>query len=116
MKFIVDECIGPSVARWLIKHGHDVVSIYDDFAGISDHMVLKKSIEENRMLITSDKDFGEIIFKNKHKHVGVLFLRLLDERPLNKIFILDKVLQNYSNELHENFIVVTDINIRIVKS
>ena len=59
MRFLVDECTGPTVARWLEERGHDVFSVYDDASGIEDAEVLRRAHEEERILITSDKDFGE---------------------------------------------------------
>jgi predicted nuclease of predicted toxin-antitoxin system len=63
MKFIVDECTGPNVAKWLTQQGNDVYSVADESHGISDEQVLEKAVAEQRILITNDKDFGEMIFK-----------------------------------------------------
>lgn len=115
MKFLIDECVGSSVARWLKEQGYDVVSIYDDFPGISDDIVLKKSLAENRILITADKDFGEMIFKLKHQHVGILLFRLLDQRPIIKIDVLKIILKKHLNDLSGNFVVATEANIRIIR-
>lgn len=115
MKFLVDECVGPTVARWLQQQGYDVISIYDDYAGINDTDVLNKALQQGCILITSDKDFGEIVFKNNREHAGILLLRLFDERPLKKIYVLGFVLKNYSHDLPNNFVVATEGNIRIIK-
>jgi predicted nuclease of predicted toxin-antitoxin system len=115
MKFLVDECIGPTVARWLQKNNYDVISVYDDLPGIDDDSVLEKAFLETRILITCDKDFGEMIFKNKMQHCGVIFLRLIDERPSQKINVLDSILKNYAQELFCNFVVATEKGIRITK-
>ena len=115
MKFLVDECVGPTVAKWLKQNDHDVISIYDDFPGIDDDSVLKKALLEDRILITSDKDFGEMIFKNKKQHCGIVLLRLLDEKPANKINVLKRTLQHYSLDLFGNFVVVSETTVRITK-
>jgi predicted nuclease of predicted toxin-antitoxin system len=114
MKFLVDECVGPVVAQWL-KQKYDAISIYDYLTGIDDNDVLQKAFLENRILITSDKDFGEIIFKSKKQHCGIILLRLDDERPSNKIVVLDSVLQRHSEELFGNFVVITEKTIRVIK-
>ncbi len=64
MKFLVDECTGPKVARWLTENGYDVYSIADQSPGWTDREVLEKAVTENRVLITNDKDFGFLILKN----------------------------------------------------
>lgn len=115
MKFLVDECVGPTVAKWLKQNNYDALSVYDDLPGIDDEAVLRKAVTENRILITSDKDFGEMIFKNKMPHCGILLLRLIDEKPTNKIRILENILENYHQDLSDNFVVATEKIIRIIK-
>jgi predicted nuclease of predicted toxin-antitoxin system len=115
MKFLVDECVGPTVTKWLKQNNYDAISIYDDLSGVSDDFVLKKAFLENRILITSDKDFGEMIFKNKMQHCGIVLLRLITEQPSNKIRVLEAVLKNYAQELFGNYVVVTETTVRIIK-
>ncbi len=59
MRFIVDECTGPNVAKWLLEQQHDVYSVYDNEPGISDVAIIEKAFLDNRIIITNDKDFGE---------------------------------------------------------
>lgn len=70
MRFLVDECTGPKVAEWLGGEGHTVVSIYDEARGISDDDVLAKAHNENFILITNDKDFGEMILEKNARIRG----------------------------------------------
>jgi len=63
-------------------------------------------------LITNDKDFGEMIFREKREHRGVVFLRLSDERSINKIAVLKHVLENYSGRLSDRFVTATETKIR----
>ena len=114
MKFIVDECTGPTVAKWL-KERFEVFSVYDESPGMDDNSIIKKAYEENFILITNDKDFGELVFRRGKSHNGVLLLRLEDERVSNKIRIIRMVLGSYSDRLVGNFIVATEKNIRIVE-
>ena len=65
MRFLVDECTGPAVARWLRGENHDVISVFDEIRGADDREVLKKAFEQNLILITNDKDFGELVFREK---------------------------------------------------
>lgn len=115
MKFLIDECVGPFVARWLTSQGYDAVSIYDICPGISDQDVLCQATQQQRILITSDKDFGEMVFRNQMSHCGIILLRLSDERPNNKIAILKGILEKYATELENNFAVITDNSVRITK-
>jgi predicted nuclease of predicted toxin-antitoxin system len=113
MRFIVDENAGPSLAEWLRNHGHDVFSIYEQARGLDDLDVIEMAFKENCILITCDKDFGEIIFREHRKHNGVILLRLDDERNQNKIAAIERVLRNYSDRLTYHFTVVTETKVRI---
>ena len=116
MKFLVDECTGPTVAKWLIKKGHEVFSVYNDAQGMDDDKIFQKAFEENRILITNDKDFGEKIYKEKRPHKGVILLRLEDERSKSKIKILGKLFEKYEKELSDSFVVVTESKIPFSQS
>lgn len=116
MKFIVDECIGPSVARWLKQNNYDAVSVYDSLQSSSDTTVLEFAAKDQRILITCDKDFGDMIFRNKMKHAGIILVRLMNDQPANIILFIQDVLNNYTQQdLAHNFTVVTETSIRIIK-
>lgn len=87
MRFLVDECTGPKVSEWLRGQGHEVFSIFDQSQGTPDHEVLSKALTENWILITNDKDFGELVFREHLDHHGIILLRLEDERSTNKIIL-----------------------------
>src|SRR5712691_13541203 len=97
MKFLVDECTGPAVARWLEQRGHDVFSVYDEARGIDDNRVIEIAQAEGRILITNDRGFGEKVFRQRRPHYGVVFLRLANERSTNKIRVLSQLLDQYSD-------------------
>ena len=80
MRFLVDECTGPAVARWLREHDHDVFSVFEQARGMDDDEVIDKAFVEDRILITNDKDFGEKVFRERRPPRGVVLLRLDDER------------------------------------
>lgn len=115
MKFIVDECTGPAVARWLKKQGYDVFSVYEEARGIDDDSIVSQAFSEERIIITNDKDFGEKAFRDQKPHKGIILLRLNDERKENKIVALQQLLENYKAEIENHFVVVTEKTIRIVK-
>jgi len=114
LRFIVDECTGPHAAAWLREKGFEVLSIYDQMQGIKDIEILRIAQKDNWIIITNDKDFGEMIFKNGLKHHGIILLRLANERSQNKIHILGELLKNHLNDISGNFVVVTENNVRII--
>ncbi|RRA98745.1 DUF5615 family PIN-like protein [Larkinella rosea] len=114
MKFIVDECTGPRVADWLIEKGFDVFSVFRQGRGMKDIQILQKATEEQRIIITNDRDFGELIFKTGLPHKGVIFMRLKDETSGNKVEILSRFFETNIDLINNvNFIVVTEESIRV---
>jgi len=64
MRFLVDECTGPAVAEWLRNQKHEVFSVFEDARGMADDDIILKALEENWILITNDKDFGEKVYRD----------------------------------------------------
>lgn len=116
MRFLVDECTGPAVAMWLRQHNHDVVSIYEQARGSLDDRVIQRAMDEERILITNDKDFGEKVYKDGRSHCGVVLLRLNDERPISKIAVLSYLLDSYGGRLQGSFVVVSEQRVRFAKT
>lgn len=116
MRFLVDENVGPSVALWLATMNHNVVSVYSEARGMSDEEIVQKSYEEDRILITCDKDFGDLVFRERRFHKGVVLLRLGDERPAAIIRVLRRLFDEYADRLACRFVVVTDDQIRFAGS
>jgi len=115
MRFLVDECTGPTVAKWLETRGHEVYSVYDKAKGSDDDTILKIAKQEKYILITNDNDFGELIFRQKKSHNGIILLKLEDNKPKNKIAVLNKLIKLYHDQLKNNFVVATEKKVRIIK-
>jgi len=112
MRFVVDECTGPAVARWLREHEHDVFSVYEEARGMDDRDVVQKAFAENRILITNDKDFGERIYREHRPHRGVVLLQLENERAAVKIDVVRQLLASYADRLADQYVVVTETRVR----
>jgi len=113
MRFLVDECVGPGVAHWLREQAYDVSCVYEQSRGISDGEVLKLSVQQDRILITNDKDFGEMIYREQRPHKGIILLRITDPRLDATINALRRLLTNHAPRLANAFVVVTETAIRI---
>lgn len=113
MKFIVDECTGDSVAKWLRLKGFEVFSVFAQKRGVDDEWIIEKAVSEDYVIVSNDKDFGELIFRHNKRHRGVIFLRLKDESVDNKIDVIEKVLELFENDVSKNFIVATEEFVRI---
>lgn len=107
MKFLLDENIGKAVAKFLQELGHSASRVRLISPGIEDYTVLELSVSKDSILITSDKDFGELIFKEKQPSTGVIFLRLEDESSENKIKAIKKVFSKHK-KIKNRFITVKE--------
>jgi predicted nuclease of predicted toxin-antitoxin system len=76
---------------------------------------MQKAADENWILITSDKDFGEKVYREQRSHQGIILLRLEDERSANKIDTLQRLLEKYSEQISDNFVVVTEQRVRFAR-
>ena len=112
MRFLVDECTGPKVASWLAAQSHEVFSVFDEARGMADDEILAKAYAEEWILLTNDKDFGEKVYREGQPHRGVVLLRLKDERASSKIDALEKLLENFADQLAGRFVVVTERQVR----
>jgi predicted nuclease of predicted toxin-antitoxin system len=75
MNFVADEsCTGP-VIRALREAGHDVIAIAEVAKGATDDQVLARALDEKRVLITEDHDFGELVYARGRSTAGVLLVR-----------------------------------------
>jgi len=115
MRFLIDECTGPSVAKWLSDQGHDVFSVYDEARGIDDDQVIQMALDQERVLVTNDKDFGEKVYRDNRPHVGIILLRLEDERFASKIQVLSHLLDEYSEKISGSFTVVSEQRVKFSK-
>ena len=115
MRFLVDECTGPKVANWLRDQGYEVFSVYEESSGMNDDDIIIKVFDENWILITNDKDFGEKVYREHRSHRGVILLRLKDETASNKIETLRRLLDAYTDRLPDCFVVVSETQVRFAK-
>ncbi len=115
MRFLVDECTGPTVAEWLRNQKHEVFSVFEEARGMDDDDIILKALEENWILITNDKDFGEKVYRDGRLHRGIILFRLEDERSKSKIQVLSRLLKIYPDRLSNTFVVVTEKQIRFAR-
>ena len=113
MKFIVDESTGKSVVDYLRSLHCDVLSVYETMRQAPDREILLRAETDKRILITNDKDFGELIVRSGQFHFGAVLLRLHDESPSNKARVIRSLLEKFAARLEGHFTVATDSDIRI---
>ena len=103
MKFLVDRCAGRRLAEWLRSLGHDVAEGRERGPDPGDRIVLEWASREGRVLITMDKDFGELVFLEGASHSGLV--RLPDVPAPARITLVQRLLQDHSNDLQSGAVI-----------
>lgn len=114
MKFLIDESVELKVADFLKTSGHNIEIISRDYPNaLADQEVLNIAQTKKRILVTNDRDFGELIFKEKLPHSGVIYFKLgLAASAEDKIKWLKTILASYKDQLKQ-FIVVRKSGIKV---
>lgn len=113
MTFLADEGVDRQIVARLRSDGHEVAYVAEMSPGISDEVVLSKSTNSASVLITADKDFGELVFRQRQASAGVLLLRLSGLTPDQKASLISAAVQEHGSELPDAFAVLSPANIRI---
>ena len=106
MRLLLDACIWHGARDELCAAGHDVVWAGDWRPDPSDAAILQYAYQERRVLITRDKDFGELVFLRGLPHAGILRLVRVPVRQQGSVSLL--VLNLYGNALAQGAIVTAD--------
>ena len=101
MRFLADENFEPQFVARLRTEGHEVLFLDEYDAGIDDVEILATAVEQDAVVITNDKDFGELIFRHGFESRGVIFLRLYDLPLDERTEIVIDTIRIYENELKE---------------
>ena len=113
LKFLIDVGVGKKVENWLNAQGYDTKSIRKLDPRMPDDEILKLATRENRMVLTMDKDFGELVFSSNFSHAGILILRLEDFNSAQKVNVVQKIMQQYQTKIIGKFCVYKDNKLRI---
>lgn len=106
MKVLLDTCVCPLAIAELEGAGHDVVWSGDWPEDPGDEEILARAYAEGRVLVTLDKDFGELAVVGQKPHCGIV--RLVDIRSLRQGRVCLHVLQVHGPELSEGAIVTAE--------
>lgn len=106
--FVTDENIHPDVVRALRRDGCDVLDVKESgFVGASDLVILRMALEENRIILTHDSDFGRLAIANSEPILGILYLRPGHIEPAFTLETLEAVFREV-DEVASPFILVAE--------
>jgi predicted nuclease of predicted toxin-antitoxin system len=112
-KFLADESVDFRIVRSLRNDGYEVEAIVELNPSISDDEVLKMAIELEAILLTEDKDFGELTFRLRKPNKGIILIRMSGLPIESRIQKLKEVLEKYLQELSGKFTVISSKKVRI---
>ncbi|MFF5216442.1 DUF5615 family PIN-like protein [Micromonospora sp. NPDC000442] len=115
MRFLIDECLSVRVASLLVVAGHDAVHVVErGLGGTPDEDILRQAVTEERVLISADTDFGEILARARQEIPSVILFRRTDRAPDHLAAVLLANLDLIEDDLAKGaFVVLTDERIRI---
>lgn len=113
MTLVADESVDAGIIKGLRQKEITVISIAENFSGIKDSEVLKIALENNCLLITEDKDFGELAFRLNYKHNGILLIRLSDIPRKERLLLATETIFQNLNKLNKKFSVLSKNGLRI---
>lgn len=113
LKFLADENIPLEVVSTLKKEGMNIRSVIEIGYGLKDETILKLANKENMVIITFDKDFGEIVFKDRKKSKGIILLQFHPQSIGYIISVLRNVLALDIN-FSKSFLVAETGRVRVI--
>ena len=113
MTLLADESVDFGIINNLRQKGIVVVSVLEDFSGSKDTEVLKFATDNQYLLITEDKDFGELTYRLKLVHCGIMLIRLNDLPRKERIQLVTETVETYFDKMKDNFSVLTTKGLRI---
>jgi len=113
MRFLADENVEQPVVDALRADGHDVTCVGEVAPGTADEQVLQIANAESRLLLTNDKDFGQLIYREGRVSEGIVLLRFETQDGVEKAAILDRILPTLEPRLRGHFAILTEQRVRL---
>jgi predicted nuclease of predicted toxin-antitoxin system len=112
-KFLVDEGCDAIIVRTLRKLGYDVSFVAEISPGKPDQDILSWGHSEERIVITEDRDFSELVYRDKQPTYGVVLVRISDEHRLEKAVRITELVHSHADDLANAMTTITLNKIKI---
>ena len=112
MRWLVDECIDAGTVAHLRAMGHDVVYMAEIAPRDSDTEVTTRAQAEKRLLLTEDKDFGDLVFRRGQSVPGVVLSRIDPAMHMLKRARLDAVISRLGERMLGRYTIVEEARFR----
>ena len=112
MKFLADECCDRDLVGALRNAGYDVLYVLELKPGATDDEVLALAFDQQRILLTEDKDFGELVYRLKKPAHGIILIRIGVKNRSSKWPRIEKLLDAYPERCTGRFVVIDENKLR----
>jgi predicted nuclease of predicted toxin-antitoxin system len=113
VRILADENVPRPIVVWLRGEGHDVLYAAESLAQTSDDDLLTEAEAQKYILLTEDKDFGGLVFRDRRNTHGVILLRMEDKPAADRLARLQAAWAAIESNLPGHFIVVTEKRLRM---
>jgi predicted nuclease of predicted toxin-antitoxin system len=108
VRWLADECVAAPLVAFLRLGDHDVLYVAESAVGLSDADVISLALRERRLLLTEDKDFGDLVFRRERTVPGVVLMRIGPEKLELKTVRLAAAIERYGEELFGHYVVIEE--------
>jgi len=112
VRFLADENVERLLVDALRADGHDIVQAQAVSENGDDEAVLSRANTESRILLTNDKDFGELVFRLGRVSTGIVLIRMGTDRTGLKVAHVPRVIAREGQSLLRRFTVIGDARVR----
>jgi predicted nuclease of predicted toxin-antitoxin system len=112
VRWLADECIDAGSISHLRAAGHDVLYMAELAPSVSDAEVMARARSEQRILLTEDKDFGDLVFRRGLSVTGIVLLRINPALHAFKRLRLDAAIDRFGDNLLGRYVTIEGARIR----
>jgi predicted nuclease of predicted toxin-antitoxin system len=113
MNFLADEDVDRQIVERLRSDGHSVAYVAEMAPGIPDDVVFTRANQDSAVLMTSDKDFGEIVYRQRRLANGVVLIRLAGLSSVQKAQVVVSAIAEHLEEIPRAFVVIEPGRVRV---
>lgn len=113
LRVLVDAGVGAAVEEWFRQNGHDTHAVRDRDPRMEDADILAWAVADRRIVVTMDKDFGELVHHAAQPHAGVLLLRLEGASGQEKTRVIEEIITKFGDQLADKYAVYQNGQLRI---
>ncbi len=113
MRILADENLPRAIVLWLRGEGHNVLYAAKSCPGVSDSDLLTESETQGHIVLTEDKDFGDLVYRDRRNSHGVILIRMENLPVSARLTRRQAVWTVVESNLPGNFVVVSETKMRV---